>query len=166
MQFQVPQFIETEDKIVGPFTLKQFVYVGIAGGLSGILYFILQPWLWVILTIFLLAGAGAVSFVKVQGRPLASVIISAFNFYWKPQTYVWQAEHPQLSRTPTARPEKTGATLQKIASGMALHKSWQALQSGEKISAKQFTEQKMYGRYQIFQKLAGDRNAGKRVDYR
>ena len=32
MQFQVPQFIEIEDKIIGPFTVKQFIYlVGGAG---------------------------------------------------------------------------------------------------------------------------------------
>jgi len=28
MQFQVPQFIEIEDKIFGPLTLKQFLYFG------------------------------------------------------------------------------------------------------------------------------------------
>ncbi|MFM2424198.1 MAG: hypothetical protein RLZZ70_589, partial [Candidatus Parcubacteria bacterium] len=32
MQFEVPQFIEIEDKIFGPLTWKQFLYVG--GGLS------------------------------------------------------------------------------------------------------------------------------------
>ncbi|TSC61742.1 MAG: SsrA-binding protein, partial [Parcubacteria group bacterium Athens0416_74] len=32
MQFQVPQFIEVEDKIVGPLTFKQFVFI--AGGLG------------------------------------------------------------------------------------------------------------------------------------
>ena len=32
MQFQVPQFIEVEDKIFGPLTFKQFIYMG--GGLS------------------------------------------------------------------------------------------------------------------------------------
>ena len=30
MRFQVPQFIEVEDKIFGPLTLKQFLYT--AGG--------------------------------------------------------------------------------------------------------------------------------------
>ena len=32
MRFQLPQFIETETKLVGPFTLKQFIYL--AGGAS------------------------------------------------------------------------------------------------------------------------------------
>ena len=32
MQFQVPQFLDVEDKIVGPFTIKQFIYL--AGGVG------------------------------------------------------------------------------------------------------------------------------------
>jgi hypothetical protein len=170
MQFQVPQFIETEDKIVGPLTLKQFIIVGVGVGLSGMLYFVLQTWLWIILSVFLVGGAGAMAFVKIQGRPLLRVIMSAFNFYWSPQTYVWQPEHPRLASLPREKaaggPVFGGATLEKIAQGMALHKSWEKLQTGERMSDKQFTEQKMYGRYQIFQKLAGDRQAARRVDYR
>ena len=34
MQFQVPQFIETEDKVVGPLTLRQFMYIAGAGAAS------------------------------------------------------------------------------------------------------------------------------------
>ena len=56
MQFQVPQFIETEDKIVGPFTLRQFIYVAGAGLGSVILYFSVATWLWLILTSSSLAG--------------------------------------------------------------------------------------------------------------
>ena len=29
MKFQVPQFIETEEKIIGPFTVKQFIFIAI-----------------------------------------------------------------------------------------------------------------------------------------
>jgi hypothetical protein len=38
MRFQVPQFTDVEDKIVGPLTLKQFVYLAGAGGGCIILY--------------------------------------------------------------------------------------------------------------------------------
>lgn len=182
MQFQVPQFIETEDKIVGPFTLKQFMYIGGAGGLSAILYFMLQTWLWAILSIIAFAIALSISFIKVQGRSLSNVITSAFNFYWKPQTYVWQPEH-QAIRPAREEPSKKGISIEDllsnalkakkksketvaVATGDSLRKSWKDLQTGEKMSDKQFTENKMYGRYQIFQKLTGERNAARRVDYR
>jgi hypothetical protein len=167
MQFQVPQFIETEDKIVGPLSLRQFIYVGVGVGIAAILYFILQTWIWVILAFIFVGGSVALAFVKVEGRPLVNVVVSAFNFYWHPQTYVWQPEHQvqqKAKEEPVKKPE-TG-TLQKIAEGMALHKSWQHVQTGEKISDKEFTERKMYGRYQILQKVSGERREAKRVDYR
>ena len=81
MQFQVPQFIETEDKVVGPFTLRQFMYVAGAGLASAILYFTVTTWLWLILTLVLLGGAIGVAFVKVEGRPLGNIIFAAFGFY-------------------------------------------------------------------------------------
>ena len=34
MQFQTPQFIETENKIIGPLTLKQFFYLAVGFGVS------------------------------------------------------------------------------------------------------------------------------------
>jgi len=178
MQFQVPQFIETEDKIVGPLSLRQFIIVGAGIGLCGLLYFILQTTLWVILAIIIMAGAISIAFVKVEGRPLPKVILSAFNFYWNPQTYVWQPEHAPLPRREKEPPKSKGKSLalsdiftraparKQIAEGSSLHKSWQSVQTGEKMSARQFTEQKMYARYQIFQKAAGDRAAARRVDYR
>ncbi len=173
MQFQVPQFIQTEDKVVGPFTLRQFAYVGVAGGICGILYFMLQPWLWIITTIILVGIAITIGFVKIEGRPLQKIILSAFSYYWNPQTFVWQPEHPksQAQKEKAAEPAQAQKSrLMAIAEGMALHKSWAAVQTGapleHKKSDRQFIEQKMAQRYQIFKRNAGDRAAARRVDYR
>jgi len=183
MQFQVPQFIETEDKIVGPLSLKQFIIVGAGVLLSALLYFVLQTVIWVIFAILIMAAAISIAFLKIEGRPFTNVILSAFNFYWNPQTYVWQPEHPTLPKLqPEPEPKKgpkksplfdavvrAKAALpsrQEVAVGSALHKSWQGVQTGEMMSDKQFTEQKMYGRYEIFRKTEGDRQAARRVDYR
>jgi hypothetical protein len=173
MQYQVPQFIETEDKVVGPFSLRQFAYVGAAALVSGIAYFLLQTWLFVIIFIILVGGALALSFVKINGRPLMKIGLSAFNFYWKPQMYIWKSEQP------VAQPYRTPATVRElpplatIASGSSLHKSWENLQTGtppareaKKTSDRQFIEKKMAERYQIFQRQSGDRAAARRVDYR
>ena len=168
VQFQVPQFIETEDKIVGPLSLRQFLYVGVGVGLSGMLYFVLQTWLWIFIAFILVGASVAISFVKIEGRPLAKVILSAFNFYWRPQTYVWQPEHPspQKGKTPKEAPAAPPPAREKFAAATALHKHWENLQTGEKMSAKQFAEKKMNSRYEIFQKLSGERRAARRVDYR
>ena len=173
MQYQVPQFIETEDKVVGPFSIRQFVYVGIAGMISAVFYFLLQTWLFFIVAVILIGGALALSFVKINGRPLMKVGLSAFNFYWKPQTYVWKPDHPietQQKPTPVAE-ERVLPPVAAIASGSGLHKIWQNLQTGtpptpKKTSDRQFVEKKMAERYQIFQRESGERMAARRVDYR
>jgi PrgI family protein len=192
MQFQVPQFIETEDKIVGPLSLRQFAYVGAGGVLSAMLFFIGQTWLWIVGSIIIFAFVIALAFVKIEGRPFISILISAFNFYWKPQTYVWQAEHkpaPVLERSLSAEANRSAlqdilgksalgkkqvvapaAVRAVVSSGSALHKSWESIQTGstfaEKTSDKQFLEKKMQERYQIFRQISGERKAAKRIDYR
>lgn len=166
MQFQVPQFIETEDKIVGPFTLRQFIYVGAAGLASVVLYFSVATWLWFILTIILLGLAIGVSFVKVEGRPLGNVILSAFGFYWKPQTYIWKSEEQSITAGQKTKKEEGGISLEKIIAGAALHKRWENLQTGQKTPENKVVENKMTTRYQIFQKISGAKEAAKRVDYR
>ncbi len=170
MQFQVPQFIETEDKIVGPFSIRQFIYIAIAGGFSFLLYFTVQPWLFAVLSIFFLGTAGAFAFIKVSGRPLTRIAMSALNFYWKPQTYVWQPEHPEIPKSEAAmEPEvSSGISLENIVSGMALRGVWQSLQTGEKskmVSSAQFYG-KVQEKYQMYRNLSGARDAARRIDYR
>lgn len=196
MQFQVPQFIETEDTVVGPFTLRQFIYIGIAGVISGMLYFLVQTWLWTIISAIIFGLAFAFAFIKVQGRSFFNIALSAFHFYWKPQTYVWQPEYRAITAAEKRAPEENDAALEKVISGttvgkirkpaapvaterisrkavsagLALHKSWEDLQTGAPLATKnsdrQFLEKKMAERYQIFQKLTGDRKAARRIDYR
>jgi hypothetical protein len=186
MQFQVPQFIDTEDKIIGPFSLKQFAFVGAAGVVCAMLYFVITTWLWVIMALFIFGIALSLAFIKIEGRPFLNVILSALSFYWKPQTYVWQPEHVAVSHPEEIKKEANSSALGEIlkkspapavkplsrkavATGAALHESWEGVQTGspvQKNSDKQFLERKMEERYQIFQRTSGERNAAKRVDYR
>jgi len=158
MQFQVPQFIESEDKVIGPLTMRQFVYVGVGAGICAILFFTLATWLWIIFSAIIMGGVVAFAFIKIDGRPFVNVVMSAFNFYWKPQIYLWHSEHVQMKKedSPTI-----GESIQNIAEGLSLHKSWENVQTGAKISNVELTEH-----YQIFHKQTGERRAAKRVDYR
>ncbi len=169
MQFQVPQFTDVEDKIVGPLTLKQFLYIGAAVGLSMLLFFIVKLWLWLILSIFMISGAAALSMIKINGRPLIKIAISAIGFYWHPQTYVWQSE-TQKKQGDGSLSGKTaeGFSLENIVSGMALKKSWQNLQTGSKVVASggKWFGQRSQERYEILKKITGDRQAARRIDYR
>lgn len=167
MQFQVPQFIETEDRIVGPFTLRQFIYVAVAGGLSFLLYAIVQAWLAVIFSVLIFGIAFGFALVKINGRPLINYVVSAANYYWQPRTYVWQPNNQTVEKSGRALGElaEPGISLENIVAGLALKKVWQNLQTGTKVSNQQFSL-KINEHYQIVQKLTGERRSAKRMDYR
>lgn len=167
MQFQVPQFIETEDKIVGPLTLKQFLYVGAAGGASFVLFFILSLWLWIIVTVLLASGAIALAFGNYDGRPLPQVLLAAVNFYWQPKLYVWKRE------------EKTGGgELPRAAAAPSLDMSsvknlWQNLMTSknpipkrEKAPVSPHAKEISQERFESFRRLSGEKAVARRVDYR
>ena len=92
MQFQVPQFIEVEDKIFGPLTFRQFVYLGGGAGLAYILFRILPI---IVALPFILGIAGltlALAFFKFNGRPFIIAMENAFFFLLHPRLYLWNNE--------------------------------------------------------------------------
>ncbi|MFA6340882.1 MAG: PrgI family protein [Candidatus Paceibacterota bacterium] len=91
MQFQVPQFIEVEDKIFGPLTLKQFVYL--AGGLgASIVLYIYLPFkiIAIVIAIPIIAFALALTFYKINGKPFIDTVESAFYYYFGDKLYIWK----------------------------------------------------------------------------
>jgi hypothetical protein len=95
MRFQIPQFIDVEDKIFGPFTLKQFIYL--AGGASisvvAVIFFGLFFGLLVSSPVVILALA--LAFYKVNNRPFIYVLESAFKYITKDKLYIWQKKESE-----------------------------------------------------------------------
>lgn len=91
MQFQVPQFIEVEDKIFGPLTLKQFIYL--AGGIGiAVLFYVLLPFKFIAILIgvpFITFGV-LLAFYKVNNKPFADVLEAAINYGMKSKLYIWK----------------------------------------------------------------------------
>ncbi len=90
MEFIVPKFIEREAKIVGPFTFKQFIFIGVAGGLCLLLYFVLPIFVFVIVAVILLGGAFSLAFLKVEKISLPVFVKNFFIFLSKPKVYLWK----------------------------------------------------------------------------
>ena len=90
MRFEVPQFIEVEDKIVGPFTWKQFVYIG--GGISfAVILFLTTPFIVALLFgLPFLCLAAALAFLPINRRPFSEMLSAIFNFLQKNRNYQWQ----------------------------------------------------------------------------
>lgn len=92
MQYSIPQFIETEDRIIGPLTLKQFLWL-LGGG--GVLTFV-----WMVtggnMAVFIVAAipVGAIfaglAFVKISNQTLLSFLTNILLFAFSSQLRVWQ----------------------------------------------------------------------------
>ena len=74
MKFQVPQFIETETKLIGPLTLRQFLFV--AGGISmtAVAWIVLSGIFFGIAALLILGFFGALAFVKIDGQPMLNYL--------------------------------------------------------------------------------------------
>ena len=99
MQFQIPQFIEVEDKIFGPLTLKQFLFL--AGGAAAI--FLLYASLPLFLVIFLAPPVGlfatALAFYKIHGQPFVKVTENALKHFTKNKIYTWKKIEKTIAKT-------------------------------------------------------------------
>jgi hypothetical protein len=90
MRFQVPQFIDIEDKIFGPFTFKQFIYLlGGAGG-AYVFYKVLPIFLAVPLIIAVIGLALALTFLKINARPFPEILQSWFSYFFKSKLFIWK----------------------------------------------------------------------------
>jgi hypothetical protein len=92
MRFQVPQFIEVEDKIFGPLTFKQFVYLGGGGGICLILFIFLPNFLAGIIALPVAAFALALAFYKVNEKPFINTAEALFKYLFTNKLYVWKKE--------------------------------------------------------------------------
>ncbi len=170
MQFQIPQFIEVESKIVGPLTLKQFLYLAGAGGLSFMFYLVSELWLWLLVTAILGAIAVSLAFIKYNGQPLPRIILAAFGFFWRPRFYLWQ----RVAEEKFIPIEEERKTLRQFFSEMpSVKKLWQDLMTTktpipkrEKGLRTPYWGKQPKERFQMFRKITGEREIARRIDYR
>ncbi len=98
MRFQVPQFIEVEDRIFGPLTLRQFIYLAGAVGLIVIIWAISPSFiLTVILATPVAALGGALAFLKINNRPFILTLESAFYFLLSSRLYLWKKREEEVA---------------------------------------------------------------------
>jgi hypothetical protein len=97
MNFILPQFIEMETKIVGPFTLRQFASIGAGTALCFVLYMlstanvkVFPLPLCLALVVIIEGVAFALAFIKVGGINLPVVIKNYFMFSKAPKLFLWK----------------------------------------------------------------------------
>ncbi len=114
MQYQVPQFIEIEDKIFGPLTLRQFVYLAGGAGACLLFYTLLPLWLAILLGVpFFLLGAG-LAFYKVNDRPLITTIEHALGYYAGSKLYLWKQRQTPQAQEPVSAAAAASASVAAV----------------------------------------------------
>jgi hypothetical protein len=89
MQFKIPQDVQIEDKIVGPLTLRQLIYLGIGGGITYAIYVVLARdyfiEVWLVPTLVPGLLTLAVTFLKIKGIPFAKWVLLMLEYLWNPR---------------------------------------------------------------------------------
>jgi hypothetical protein len=127
MQFRVPQFIDIEDKILGPLTWKQAAYcLGGAGVTYLALRFTGSKILGLLIAAPFLSVFMSLAFVKINNQNFIEVMENAFNYFSKSNLYTWQKDkNPQVEEVSVSKSSDKEITeiykkktLSEIASGL------------------------------------------------
>jgi len=101
MQFKVPQFLDIEDKIFGPFTFRQFVYLAGGAGLCFILYRAWGFWLGAIPIAAIAGFALALTFYRPNNKPFIHMLEASFKYALQSKLYIWKKSQGKIA--PLAR---------------------------------------------------------------
>lgn len=131
MNFQVPQFIDIEDKIFGPLTLKQFLYIAGSAGLAFIVYVILPLWLAIIPIGAIIAFGLALAFYQVNNQPFIEVVQSILTYAFSSKMYIWKKSPLEKKKPVEVKPEDK-VNIPKLSASRLKDLSW-SLDVKEKI---------------------------------
>jgi hypothetical protein len=96
-QFTVPQFIDVEDKVIGPITVRQFIIM-LAGFLViAIFYKLLDFSAFVVAGLTVFGVSSTFAFVRINGMPFHFFILNFVQTSFRPFIRVWSnAYHENL----------------------------------------------------------------------
>ena len=106
-QYKVPQDVEADDKLIGPFSFRQFIYLVVTAALGGIgfLLFRVFPLLVIIPAPFMIFFIILALPIK-KDQPMETYLSAVVSFYMKPHTRLWTPGQGETTIVITA-PKKT-----------------------------------------------------------
>lgn len=115
MQFKVPQFLDIEDKIFGPFTFRQFVYLTGGAGICFVLFKLLG-FVWGAIPIIAIgAFTGALTFYRPNNKPFIFMLEAGTKYLLTSKLYIWEKHKPEpLTKSPIDK-EKAGIEAARLA---------------------------------------------------
>jgi len=124
MRYQTPQFIEEDEKLFGPFTFRQFVYLVGGLGISFVIYKTLPFLIALLVIIPIMMLAFALAFYKVNERPFIDTVEAAFYFIISSKLYTYrkvskpinqEIENPKTKVVPLFQPGISSSKLKDMA---------------------------------------------------
>jgi len=88
-QFIVPQFIDKEDRIIGPITVRQFLICLVSAGVIFVEYKMLTTAFFILALIPTAGLAGTFAFLKINGQPFHLFFVNFLQSQVRPKLRVW-----------------------------------------------------------------------------
>jgi hypothetical protein len=126
MQFKVPQFLEIEDKIFGPFTFKQFIYLAGGAGLCYILFKLMGLLLGLIPMLIVAGISAALTFYRPNGKPFLNMVEAGFKYTTQNKLYVWKRRKikPAIQKENVVATEQTESNESKLGRSKLRDLAW------------------------------------------
>ncbi len=103
MMFNVPQYIDVEDKIAGPLTAKQLFWMIGMGAVLLVLWNLLPQGPFVVIAIPTVVAFVAFAFYRPYGMPLIDFAGHFIFFLSRPKVYTWNRPDTKLAEPPKTR---------------------------------------------------------------
>jgi hypothetical protein len=141
MRFEVPQFIEIEDKIFGPLTWRQFVYLGGGVGAAVVMFLVFPFFVFVVAGLPIALLAGALAFYPINNRPFSYFLEAVYNYVASDKLYLWHQKADMIYKEATQKKTKSTASNNVLASNRgSSHKSITSLTRALELQAMQKPE--------------------------
>ncbi len=103
MQFKVPQFLDIEDKIFGPFTFREFVYLAGGAGLCFVLFKLLGFLLGAIPIATVAGFSLTLTFYRPNNKPFINMLEAGAKYLTQDKLYIWKRRKNTLETKKTDR---------------------------------------------------------------
>lgn len=97
MQFKVPQFLEIEDKIFGPFTFRQFAYLAGGAGFCFVIYKLVGLLLGLIPILIVAGFSLMLTFYRPNDKPFIDMIEASLKYFTQSKLYIWKKQSQKNS---------------------------------------------------------------------
>ena len=107
-QFQVPQFITVEDRVLGPLTAKQALFLAGGLGLVILAHYLLVFILFIPVAAVVAGLSISLAFIRINEQPLWVVLRHGLFFFIRPRLFVWKQQRDKREeKKAAASPKET-----------------------------------------------------------